>query len=95
MNMFKDSMIKLNNILTNRVKPKIKEEAQEFMTKLNEVMVVANIWLECQYKVIFSQSQHSLFLNNNSTNLNLSSGCFWKKCLPIYFKQASGPPRNI
>ena len=44
-------MIKLNNILTNRVKPKIKEEAQEFMSKITEVMVVSNIWLECQHKV--------------------------------------------
>ncbi len=48
---FKDSIIKLNTILSNSIKPKLKEEAQELMNKLNEIMFVSKIWLECQIKV--------------------------------------------
>ena len=50
---YDDSVIKLNNILTNQIKEKIKEDAQEMLHKLNELMFMAKTWSECQYKWLF------------------------------------------
>lgn len=53
---YDDSVIKLRNILSNQVKQRIREECQEFLDKLNELMYLTNLWFECQYKWLFLET---------------------------------------
>lgn len=53
---YDDSVIKLRNILSNQVKQRIREECQEFLDKLNELMYLTNLWHECQYKWQFLET---------------------------------------
>ncbi len=56
---YEDSAIKLKNILASRVKAKIREEAQEFLARLDELIYLTNLWFECQYKWQFLESVYA------------------------------------
>lgn len=57
---YDDSIIKLNNILTNCIKAKIKEEAQDFIKKLNEAIYITRLWSDCQYKWLFLEKIYAM-----------------------------------
>lgn len=57
---YDDSIIKLNNILTNCIKLKIIEEAQEFIAKLNEIVYITRLWADCQYKWLFLEKIYAM-----------------------------------
>jgi len=47
---YDDSVIKLRNVLTNSVKPKLKDEAQELLGKLDEAVYLTELWWQVQFK---------------------------------------------
>jgi hypothetical protein len=61
----------LKTILNNRIKEKIKQDAQELINKLNEAFFQSKLWLQCQHKWLFLEKVFANYLsetNNRPTN---------------------------